>query len=430
MKTWTVAAFLSTMSLCLGCWHVSPGDDPPGDQAPAEYYFEGKIILGSPSLTAGIPGSGPLTIDQICQWLEDPKVHQALDFTLPLGLRDAATLIWMPPDNQLTRAKIELGRQIFFDAQLSNHNRACALCHRPEQDYSAYMVMPRVGRNPPVCFNRIFSEHQFWDGRANSLEDQVSDPISNPFEMGTPPEEFVANLKSIEGYQLQFDAIFGRTDMETVGFALASFQRALVTGPAPWDYHRLLTKFDQQKPESLSPQEKQLLEQLRAGALAYPMSESALRGEGLFFSERTKCHWCHSGPNLTDEMYHNIGVGMDLFEPDLGRFEFTKNEEDLGAFKTPTLRNIANTPPYMHDGKFGSLIKVIDWFNQGGVDHAHLDAKIQPLDLAIEDRRDLIAFLNALSGPLPPVESARLPQADSPEYFDNIEDLKARSYND
>ncbi|MEO2050005.1 MAG: cytochrome c peroxidase [Pirellulales bacterium] len=414
MKALTVVTLFLAMSLCLGCWRVSPEVDPAEDQSPAEYHFDGKIILGSPSLTAGIPGNGPLTIDQIRKWLENPKVHQALDFILPLGLRDAAPLIWMPPENQLTRAKIELGRQIFFDARLTNHEMSCALCHRPEQDYSAYMVMPRVGRNPSACFNRIFSESQFWDGRAQSLEDQPGDPILNPFEMGTPTEEFIDKLKSIEGYQLQFDAIFGRTDMETVGFALASFQRALVTGTAPWDYHRLLAEFDQQKLDSLSPQEGQLVEQLRVGALAHPMSESAIRGEDLFFSERTKCYWCHSGPNLTDEMYHNIGVGMDLVEPDLGRFELTKNEDDLGAFKTPTLRNIANTPPYMHDGQFSSLIKVVNWFNQGGFDHAHLDTDIQPLELVTEEKRDLIAFLNALSGPLPPVETARLPQVASP----------------
>jgi len=235
MKAWTTGTVFLFMALCWGCDQVTPGRDTPSGTGPlAEYRFGGKIVLGSPSLTAGLPGSGPLTRDQIRNWLEDPEVHRVLDFVLPLGLRDAADLVRIPSENPLTRAKIELGRQLFFDTRLSEYSDfACATCHIPEQHYSASTVMPESDRNPSVCFNRLFSERQFWDGRAKSLEDQPESPISNIFEMNTTPEKCVVRLQSIEGYQLQFDAIFGRLDMEAVGFALACFQRALVTGPAP-----------------------------------------------------------------------------------------------------------------------------------------------------------------------------------------------------
>lgn len=410
MKAWTIVTVFLAMALCSGCQPVSPESNSPKAQPAAEYHSGGKIVLGAPVLTAGIPGNGPLTIEQIRGWLEDPDVHRELDFTLPWALRDAISLIWMPPENPLTRAKIELGRQLFFDVRLTKLRFACASCHIPEQDYSAYMVMPDIGRNPPVCFNRIFSERQLWDGRVKSLEEQPGNPISNPFEMGTTTEEYLARIQSIQGYQLQFDTIFGRTDMAAVGFALACFQRALVTGPAPWDYHRLLAEFDQAKLDSLAPEDHQRIEKLRAKAMDNPMSESAIRGEAIFFSDRARCSWCHSGPNFTDEEYHNVGIGMDQEEPDLGRFEFTENDEDIGAFKTPTLRNIANTPPYMHNGQFGRLEKVIDWFNRGGFVHTHLDSNIRPLKLTRDEKRDLMAFLESLSGLLPQVEKDRLPQ--------------------
>ena len=416
MKFWTLGAILLVMVLCWGCEYVASREDVFDALPPAEYFYEGKIILGSPSLTAGIPGKGPLVEEQIRNWLEDPEVHRELDFTLPLGLRDAIDRVWIPPDNPLTRAKIELGRQLFLDKRLSGIGTfACVTCHLPEQDYSAYMVMPEVGRNPPVCFNRILSERQFWDGHANALEDQIKGPISNPFEMNNTPEQCVASLKAIEGYQQQFDVIFGRLDMETIGFALASFQRALVTGPSPWDYHRLLKgrllKNDaSSNPDSLSQEEQQKCEQLRAGAKAHPMSDSAIRGESFFFGSRARCSWCHTGANLTDELYHNVGVGMDGEYPDVGRYKLTKNDAEYGAFKTPTLRNVDNTPPYMHNGGFSTLRKVVDWFDSGGFFHKQLDPALKPLDMSLEEKRDLVAFLESLSGPLPPIERKRLPQ--------------------
>ena len=405
-----VVSILAILLSALGCDQSAPASSSTGKE-PMSEWRNGRIVLGSPSLTAGIPGDGPLTIDQIRDWLSQDGIHEPLDFVLPAGLVDAAEFITIPSDNPLTRAKIELGRQLFFDGRLSDFRiTACATCHLPEQDYSVHGVMPVSALNPPVCFNRILGGRQFWDGRAQSLEDQVEGPITNSFEMGTTPDECVARLRSIEGYQLQFQAIFGELNFDAVGKALASFQRVLVTGPAPWDYRRLIALYEKRAVDSLSPEEQLLVRQFEPGASAHPMSASAIRGEALFFSDRTRCHVCHSGPNLTDEAYHNVGTGMADDEPDLGRFDITKNEQDRGSFKTPTLRNVARTSPYMHNGQFDTLREVVNWFDRGGFEHPHLDRDVRPLDLTRDEKRDLVAFLEALTGALPPVETARLPE--------------------
>jgi cytochrome c peroxidase len=374
-------------------------------------WRDGKLVLGSPSLTAGIPGDGPLTIEEIRRWLSQEGIHEPLDLALPVGLADAVSFVSIHAENPLTRAKIELGRQLFFDRRLSKYGTmACASCHVPEQDFSAHGVMPESRLNPPVCFNRLFSTRQSWNGRDQSLEHQIAGPIANPHEMGMTTEDCANRLKSIDGYRIQFHAIFGRLDFESVGAALASFQRALITGPSPWDYRRLLARYENRHPDSFSAAERELVRTLREGAHAHPMSAAAIRGESLFFSERTGCESCHGGPNLTDEAYHNIGAGMEAYNADLGRFEITQRDEDRGAFKTPTLRNVARTSPYMHNGQFDTLREVVDWFDGGGFVHANLDPRIRPLNLTRDEKRDLIAFLESLTGPLPPVEVARLPE--------------------
>lgn len=412
MNERVAAGVLLIAALCFsgGCEQPAVREQS-ADRRPAIQRRDGKLVLGSPSLTAGIPGDGPLSVAEIRNWLSQDGVHAPLDFVLPIGLADAVSLVSVPASNPLTPAKIELGRQLFFDVRLSEFGTmSCATCHLPEQDYSAHANMPGTHRNPPVCFNRIFSQRQSWDGHDDSLELQVASPITNPLEMSTTTADCVGRLAAIEGYRLQFDAVFGRLDFDAVGAALASFERVLVTGPAPWDYHRLLAQYDSRAPETLSDEDRRLVDELRAGAQAHPMSAGAIRGEALFFSERTKCHVCHSGPNLTDELFHNTGAGMEGPEPDLGRYLITGRDEDRGAFKTPTLRNVARTTPYMHNGQFGTLREVVDWFDRGGYRHADLDRAIQPLNLTRDEKRDLIAFLEALTGPLPPVETARLPE--------------------
>jgi cytochrome c peroxidase len=138
------------------------------------------------------------------------------------------------------------------------------------------------------------------------------------------------------------------------------------------------------------------------------MTESARRGRELFFG-KANCTACHVGANLADEKYHNLGVGMAAAEPDLGRFTVTKLEADRGAFKTPTIRNVALTRPYMHDGSQATLEEVVEWYDNGGHANPHLSDKIKPLALTAQDKADLVEFMKACTGPTPPVETSRLP---------------------
>jgi cytochrome c peroxidase len=401
------------LALAAGCDRAASGDISAQRAPSPEWRHGGKVILASPHLTSGIPGAGPLAIEEIRDWLSRPEVHEPIDFTLPFWFADAADLVWVPPDNPLTRAKIELGRQLFFDTRLSKvSDTGCTTCHRPEQDYSIHGIMPQTNVifNPPVTFNRLFSTRQSWDGRDESLEQQIKGPATNRFEMGMTLEDCTSRLAAIEGYRIQFEAIFGKVDFDAFAAALASFQRALVSGPSPWDYRRLLAQYKNRPPETFSAEDRQIKETLEEGARKQFMSEAAIRGEALFFSERTRCASCHSGPNLTDEGFHNVGIGMQDADPEPGHFKVTRRDEDWGAFKTPTLRNVARTSPYMHNAALRTLEEVVDWFDRGGYTHADLDRAIRPLNLSRDEKRDLVAFMEALSGPLPPVETGRLPE--------------------
>jgi cytochrome c peroxidase len=149
---------------------------------------------------------------------------------------------------------------------------------------------------------------------------------------------------------------------------------------------------------------------VKAAAEAHPMTAAAKRGRDLFFG-KANCSACHVGANLADEQYHNIGIGMDKQEPDLGRFAVTKDAADTGAFKTPTIRNVALTAPYMHDGSIATLEEVVQWYDKGGHPNAHLSDKIKPLDLTAEEEADLVEFMQACTGPTPSVQTGRLPAA-------------------
>ncbi|MCA9104538.1 MAG: c-type cytochrome [Planctomycetales bacterium] len=386
------------------------------------------IVLGGPELAAGIPGNGPLRISEIETWLDDPANHEPLKVELPFGLARSQANIVVPEDNPLTRAKIELGRQLYFDPRLSRDSSvSCASCHHPDKgwgfdtQFGVGIDGQEGGRNSPVSFNRILSGAQFWDGRADSLEAQAIGPIANPIEMGFTHDECVERLREIPGYRLQFDKIFPESGVtiENVGKALASFERIVVTGPSPADYYEPLLLVETQYAELLAdleefeefePDAYDLWVELSKQAEAHPMSDAAKRGRELFFGERANCVLCHSGANFADEQYHNLGVGMEVAEPDLGRFEVTGEERDRGAFKTPTLRNIELTAPYMHDGSQATLEEVVDWYAKGGHPNAFLSDKIKKLDLTDQDRADLVAYMRALTGEFTPVRVDRLPE--------------------
>ncbi len=381
-----------------------------------------KVTLGDPSLTAGIPGEGPLTIEQIQAWLDDAANHEVLEIELPMGLAGAKSQITGIDANPLTRAKIELGRQLYFDTRLSVDNTiSCASCHHPDEGYTRHTrfgigVGGQEGtRNSPVSYNRILSGAQFWDGRAASLEEQAKGPIANPIEMGNTHEEAVKTIQGIEGYRIQFERIFpdeGVT-IDTITKAIASFERVIVTGPSPYDYHERLRPYASMSPEDLEEERKSdggRYDRILAEAEAHPMSESAKRGRDLFFSDRVGCSACHAGANLTDEKYHNIGIGMDQETPDLGRYNVTGEEKDKGAFKTPTIRNVALSAPYMHDGSLATLEEVVEWYAKGGHPNPWLDQKIKKIDLTDQEKKDLVEFMKACTGPFPKVEQGRLPQ--------------------
>lgn len=301
--------------------------------------------------------------------------------TLPALLGLDMDQVQISADNPLTAEKIELGRLLFFDKRLSKDNTiACASCHitgvafTDGQPVSMGIGKQPGGRSAPTAINRVFSKAQFWDGRAATLEDQSVGPFVNPIEHGFADyQAMIAKMNKIEGYRKEFKKVFGgEITVARIGQAIASFQRTILSGNSPFD------RFDM-------------------GGDSKAISEAAIRGLDLF-RNKARCTKCHSGFNLTDEKFHNLGIDWDKDHVDLGRFAVTKNTEEIGAFKTPTLREISRTAPYMHDGRFPTLRDVVDFYNQGGIKNPFQDPLILPLDLTEQEKGDLIDLLQTLSG--------------------------------
>ena len=290
---------------------------------------------------------------------------------LPLGLQEQAAYI--PDDNPLTRDKVALGKQLFWDTRWSrNGTIACVSCHDPGHGWAdARRLSLRfdgmmTGRHSPTLVNRLFSDVQQWAGTRASLEDQAIKASDQS------PELLVKNLGVIDGYRVQFQNVFGTgVTPEGVARAIAAYERTILSGNAPYD-------------------------RFRAGD-ASALSPAAKRGLALF-EGKAACGSCHAGFNFTDESYHNLGVGMDRDKPDLGRFIVTKREEHKGAFKTPTLRDVAKHAPYMHDGSLASLAEVVALYNAGGTPNPWRSGVIKPLGLNATELADLVAFLESLTG--------------------------------
>ncbi len=384
-----------------------------------------EVMLGEGDLLEGIPGKGNLSPKQIRAWLKNPEVHRVIQPKLPLGLAAGVSQIKGIDKNPMTQAKIELGRQLYFDPRLSADSTiSCASCHHPDEGYARQTQFgvgiggQEGGRNSPISYNRILSDLQFWDGRAESLEAQAVGPIANPIEMGNTHDACVASLKEIPGYKIQFAAVFGKNglNIDNVGKAIATFERAIVTGPSAYDYSEAMakyTKIDEDDLKDLIEDDEDFAKEynsLKNGAKKLPMTEAALRGQKLFFSERVNCAACHVGANLADEKYHNLGVGMEAKDPDVGRYSETKDEKDWGAFKTPTVRNVALSAPYMHDGSQKTLLEVVEHYNKGGTPNKNLSDKVKKLNLTDQEKADLVEFMKALTGSFPKVEQERLPK--------------------
>jgi cytochrome c peroxidase len=237
-------------------------------------------------------------------------------------------------------------------------------------------------------------------------------PIANPIEMGFTHEGVVERLRGIPAYRRQFDKVFGELTIERVGQAIAAFERVLVTAPSPYDVGEEWRRLQSLDADDLAddPELARRHAAAKVAAAAQPLSESAARGREIFFGTKGNCSACHVGANLADEKFHNIGIGMDRPEPDPGRFAVSKDTKDTGAFKTPTVRNVALTGPYMHDGSIATLEEVVEWYDKGGHANPFLSEKVKPLKLSAEEKADLVAFMQACTGPTPTVETGRLPE--------------------
>lgn len=295
----------------------------------------------------------------------------------PLGLEGPMRV---PPDNPQTPEKIALGRRLFFDRALSlDGSISCATCHEPARAFADTMLLAvgvkgRVGRrHSPTVVNRGYGELFFWDGRRSALEAQVLDPIADPNELGSSVEAVVSHLRRDATYSAAFRRVFGRqADAQALGRALASYVRTIQSGNSPVD------RYLAGDTSALTPDER--------------LGLRVFRGRGL-------CTTCHTGANFTDEKFHNTGVAWngEQFRDD-GRAAVTGDAGDLGAFKTPTLREIARTAPYMHNGSLATLDDVVDFYVRGGRKNPNLDAELMPLGITARERTALVAFLRALTG--------------------------------
>lgn len=320
----------------------------------------------------------------------------------------------IPPDNPLTEEKVALGEALYFDKRLSSDGTvSCATCHDPATAFAdrnslAVGVGGRVGtRNVPTTLNAMFNQSQFWDGRARSLEEQAMQPLLNPLEMGMPDREaVVTRLNAIPEYRQRFDTAFGGAAIkfEDVARALASYERTLLSAGSPFDR---FVAGDQRA-----------------------ITEGQKRGWQLFRG-KANCIACHTfgreSPFFTDNKFHNTGItanDLNLEElldglrskslneldskrlsqlahtekfTELGRFLISRQKQDIGAFKTPTLRDIELTAPYMHNASEKTLLDVMKFYNQGGEKNRFLDKKIRPLNLSDEELSDLVEFMRALT---------------------------------
>lgn len=332
----------------------------------------------------------------------------------PLGLPKPPLLA----DNPLTSAKIALGRKLFYDRRLSlNNTFSCAICHIPEQGFSNNEMATAVGiegrsvrRNSPSLYNVGYAELLFHDGRENSLEQQAWGPLLAHNEMANPSIGYVVDkIKASADYRGLFEKAFSKpANMETVGQALASYQRTLNSADSPFDRWYFGKQTD-------------------------ALSKEAQRGFALF-TGKAGCNVCHGiggkSALFTDQKRHNTGIGFaesmqktadkqrvqvapgvfvdvdsrtlkgiaEAKPGDLGYYEVSQNPADRWAYKTPSLRNVALSPPYMHNGSLSTLGDVVRFYNQGGVANENLSPLVKPLGLSDTEIDELVAFLQSLTG--------------------------------
>ena len=297
---------------------------------------------------------------------------------LPPGLASYEAMP-IPPDNPMTPEKVALGRQLFFDERLSiDGSRSCYSCHVCEKGLTDGLPKAigasnkQLTRSSPTLWNIGYHKEFYWDGRSPSLEKQAMAAWTGG-NMGVSDKQadIVAKINALQGYKQQFQKVFqSDATADNMMKAIAAYERTIVSGNTAWDRYK-------------------------AGDNS-ALSQSAYRGWNIFQS--IKCNNCHDGVLFTDQQYHNVGIGMDQPTPDVGRFTVTKKPEDTGAFKTPTLRDIAKSAPYFHDGSAKTLEEAVDIMLAGGKPNQYLDKKnLEAHKVLPEQREDLLNFLRSLS---------------------------------
>jgi cytochrome c peroxidase len=300
-----------------------------------------------------------------------------------------------PDNNRITTHRVELGKMLFFDPRLSGSNWiSCGTCHNPALGWSDGLPtaighgQKVLGRSTPTILNTAYQSLQFWDGRVRTLEKQALGPIEAAGEMAQSIDKdkghlksLLAELSALKGYRDAFEAAYPGEGIgkNTIAKAIASFERTIVSTDA--DFDRWIKG------------EKQA------------MSKAALRGFKVF-EGKANCAKCHSDFNFTDNGFHNIGLKDAT---DSGRYAIRKVKINIGAFKTPTLRDIALTAPYMHNGAYSTLEEVIEHYNRGGITKENLSPKIKKLNLTNGEKSDLLAFLKSLTGEENPITFPVLP---------------------
>ena len=299
---------------------------------------------------------------------------------VPLGLPPVP----VPEDNPQTPEKIALGKMLYFDKRLSKDGTiSCATCHDPEMAWTEHRATSKGikdqvgGANSPTVINAAYATAQFWDGRAASLEEQALGPMANPIEMGHNLDELVKELAEVPEYKEGFQKVFGTAvTKDGMAKAIASFERTILSGNSPYD-------------------------QFKAGK-EDALNESQKHGMELF--EDLGCATCHAPPLFSNYRYYNAGIGMDKDPPDEGRKAVTGKDGDLGKFRVPALREVANTHPYYHDGSIAKLEDAVAMMAAGGKDNPNLSSMFKGLrdkKTSEQDQKDIVEFLKSLSGEFP-----------------------------
>ncbi|MBC8872202.1 MAG: cytochrome-c peroxidase [Planctomycetes bacterium] len=354
-----ILGFVVSVTLT-GCSSDSPPPDPgPTDQSDA----------GSPTT-------------------DTPAEDAAAETKVLLGLPPVP----VPEDNPMTDEKIELGKLLYFDKRLSKDGTiACATCHDPKMAWTEHKptstgIGDQVGgANSPTVINAAYAPAQFWDGRAASLEEQALGPIENPIEMGHKLDNMIPQLNEIAVYNERFQQVFG-TDVtkEGIAKAIATFERTILSGNSPYD------KFKDGDEDALTDAQK----------------------KGMKLFDDVGCSTCHAPPIFSNYKYYNAGVGSGKETPDEGRKAVTGDDKDMGKFRVPMLREVANTGPYFHDGSCDTLEKAVAMMAGGGIANDNLSGMLKGIGdegPSAEDQANIVEFLKALSGEYPIIDPPELP---------------------